>query len=70
MCSSNHPRKEASHRWRDPSPSCAAQDDTALCLNLFTTDLRNHPKHVLDEPTVAADKILAVSPSKRAEMKL
>ena len=39
-------------------------------LKLFTTDLRNHPKHVLDEPTVAADKILAVSPSKRAEMKL
>src|SRR5438045_4820734 len=30
MCASNHPRKEASHRWRDPSPSCAAQDDTAL----------------------------------------
>jgi len=24
------PRKEASHRWRDPSPSCATQDDTAM----------------------------------------
>jgi hypothetical protein len=29
----------------------------ALCLNIFTTDLPNHPKHVLDEPTVAAEKI-------------
>ena len=33
----------------NPSPSCAAQDDTALCLNIFANDLPNHPKDVLEE---------------------
>jgi hypothetical protein len=43
------------------SPCCVAQDDGALRLNIFATDLPNHPKHVLDEPTVAAGKILVMS---------
>jgi len=56
--------EEATDCWRDPSIraglalSCTAQDDTALWLNIFANDFPNHPKPVLDEPTVAPDQIL------------
>jgi hypothetical protein len=44
----------------NPSPSYAAQDDIALCLNIFANDFPNYSKH-------APDKL---SPRKRAEIKL
>ena len=60
----HHTSEEATDCWRDPSVraglalSYAAQDDIALCLNIFAKNFPNYPKHVLDEPTVAPDKIL------------